>query len=56
VYPPNLPEQYKCVRTRSSDHVSWVFFILRELVEDKIITSREFTNLTISLEGYGRET
>jgi len=55
VYPPNLPEEYKCVRTRNSDGVSWVFFILKELVEDRIITSKEFTELTISLEGYGRE-
>ena len=55
MYPPNLPEEYKCVRTRSSDHMSWIFFILRELVDDQIITSREFTKLTISLEGYGLE-
>jgi hypothetical protein len=55
MYPLNLPEEYKCVRTTSSDHMSWVFFILRELVEAKIITSGEFTRLTISLEGYGLE-
>ncbi len=55
MYPPNLPEEYKCVRTRTGDHVSWVFFILRELVEAKIITSKEFTMLTMSLEGYGLE-
>ena len=33
----------------------WIFFILRELVEDEVISSREFTELTMSLEGYGRE-
>jgi len=35
--------------------MSWIFFILRELVADEIITSKEFTKLTISLEGYGLE-
>ena len=55
MYQCNLPEEYRCVQTRSSDHTSWVFFILRKLAEDEIITSREFAELTISLEGYGIE-
>jgi len=55
MYPLNLPEEYKCVQTRSNDHMSWIFFILGELVEGGIITSNEFTKLTMSLEGYGFE-
>lgn len=51
----NLPEEYRCVQTRSSDPTSWVFLILTQLVEDQIITSKEFTELTLSLEGYGLE-
>jgi hypothetical protein len=35
--------------------MSWVFFILRQLAEDEVITSKEFTKLTLSLEGYGVE-
>jgi hypothetical protein len=55
VYWSDLSEEYKCVRTRSGDDTSWVFLILRKLVEDKVITFTEFTELTISLEGYGLE-
>ncbi len=51
----DLPEEYQCVRTRNSDDTSWVFLILRRLVEEEMITSTEFTELTISLEGYGLE-
>jgi hypothetical protein len=50
-----LPEEYACVRTRRSDDTSWVFLILQRLAEDRIITCTEFTELTISLEGYGLE-
>jgi hypothetical protein len=50
---PNLPEEYQCVRTRNSDPISWVFLILQSLTEDQILSAREFTELTLSLEGYG---
>ena len=55
MYWSDLPEEYRCVRTRSSDDTSWVFLILGKLVEDNIITMTEFTELTMSLEGYGLE-
>jgi hypothetical protein len=51
----NVPEEYGCVRTRSSDNTSWVYLVLRRLMEEGTITSAEFTELTISLEGYGLE-
>jgi hypothetical protein len=51
----DLPEEYGCVRTRSSDNTSWIFLVLRRLAEDGTITSAELTELTISLEGYGLE-
>jgi hypothetical protein len=55
VYCSDLPEEYQCVRTRSCDDTSWVFLTLRRLLEDKMISFAEFTELTISLEGYGLE-
>ncbi len=51
----DVPEEYGCVRTRGSDNTSWVYLVLRKLLEDGTITSAEFTELTISLEGYGLE-
>ncbi len=46
----DLPGEYRCVRTRPWDSTAWVFFIIRELCADKLISGAEFCKFTNSLE------